>query len=149
MPKMHMPCSAAIRELPVPSRSAVFIRHISRPLLQVTGCLDSQVKNIKIENLAKSCHISETHFRRLFTSYMKVSPLEYINTVRIQTACDLLQKTDAPVADIAHKCGFTTNSTFNRNFKQLMGVTPIEWRKRPESYEQQILKFDIHSEEGW
>ena len=92
---------------------------------------------------------TKTHFRRLFTSYMKVSPLEYINTVRIQTACDLLQKTDAPVADIAHKCGFTTNSTFNRNFKQLMGVTPIEWRKRPESYEQQILKFDIHSEEGW
>ena len=106
-------------------------------------------ESIRIEELADVCHISETHFRRLFTSYMKVSPLEYINTVRIQTACDLLQKTDAPVADIAHKCGFTTNSTFNRNFKQLMGVTPIEWRKRPESYEQQILKFDIHSEEGW
>lgn len=47
------------------------------------------------------------------------------------------------------KCGFTTNSTFNRNFKQLMGVTPLEWRKRPESYEQQLLRFDIHSEKGW
>ena len=107
------------------------------------------MEDIKVEDLAKSCHISETHFRRIFTSYMKVTPLEYINTVRIQTACELLQKTDDPVADIAHKCGFTTNSTFNRNFKQIMGVTPIEWRKRPESYEQQILKFDIHSEEGW
>lgn len=107
------------------------------------------MEDIKIEDLAKSCHISETHFRRVFTSYMKISPLEYINTVRVHTACELLQKTDDPVADIAHKCGFTTNSTFNRNFKQIMGVTPIEWRKRPESYEQQILKFDIHSEEGW
>lgn len=107
------------------------------------------MEDIRIEDLAKYSHISETHFRRVFTSYMKVSPLEYINTVRIQTACDLLQKTDDPVADIAHKCGFTTNSTFNRNFKQLMGVTPIEWRKRPESYEQQLLNFDIHSEEGW
>lgn len=107
------------------------------------------MEDIKVEDLAKSCHISETHFRRIFTSYMKVTPLEYINTVRIQTACELLQKTDDPVADIAHKCGFTTNSTFNRNFKQIMGGTPIEWRKRPESYEQQILKFDIHSEEGW
>lgn len=107
------------------------------------------MEDIKVEDLAKSCHISETHFRRIFTSSMKVTPLEYINTVRVQTACELLQKTDDPVADIAHKCGFTTNSTFNRNFKQIMGVTPIEWRKRPESYEQQILKFDIHSEEGW
>lgn len=53
------------------------------------------------------------------------------------------------VADIAHKCGFTTNSTFNRNFRQIMGVTPVEWRKRPENYEQQLLDFYIHSEEGW
>ena len=110
---------------------------------------DHYMEDIRVEDLAKSCHISETHFRRVFTSYMKISPLEYINTVRIQTACELLQKTDEPVADIAHKCGFTTNSTFNRNFKQLMGVTPVEWRKRPENYEQQLLNFDIHSEEGW
>ena len=104
---------------------------------------------IKVEDLANICHISETHFRRVFTSYMKMSPLEYINTVRVYTACELLETTDAPVADVAHKCGFTTNSTFNRNFKQLMGVTPLEWRKRPESYEQQLLRFDIHSEKGW
>ena len=107
------------------------------------------MEDIKVEDLANICHISETHFRRVFTSYMKMSPLEYINTVRVYTACELLETTDAPVADVAHKCGFTTNSTFNRNFKQLMGVTPLEWRKRPESYEQQLLRFDIHSEKGW
>ena len=107
------------------------------------------MEDIKVEDLANICHISETHFRRVFTSYMKVSPLEYINTVRVYTACELLETTEDPVADIAHKCGFTTNSTFNRNFKQLMGVTPLEWRKRPESYEQQLLRFDIHSEKGW
>ena len=107
------------------------------------------MEDIKVKDLAQSCHISETHFRRVFTSYMKMSPLEYINTVRINTACELLETTDAPVADVAHKCGFTTNSTFNRNFKHLMGVTPLEWRKRPESYEQQLLRFNIHSEKGW
>ena len=110
---------------------------------------DHYMEDIKVEDLAKTCHISETHFRRVFTSYMKVSPLEYINTVRIRTACDLLQKTDDSIADIAHKCGFTTNSTFNRNFKQMLGTTPVEWRKRPENYEQQLFKFNIHSEEGW
>lgn len=107
------------------------------------------MEDIKVEDLAKYCHISETHFRRVFTAHMKVSPLEYINTVRIHTACEHLQKTDDSVADIAHKCGFTTNSTFNRNFKQIMGVTPNEWRKRPENYEQQLLNYEIHSEEGW
>ena len=119
----------------------------------ITSVLDyvsyHYMEDIKVEDLANICHISETHFRRVFTSHMKMSPLEYINTVRVYTACELLETTDAPVADVAHKCGFTTNSTFNRNFKQLMGVTPLEWRKRPESYEQQLLRFNIHSEKGW
>lgn len=104
---------------------------------------------LKIEDLANWCHISETHFRRTFSSYMRMSPLEYINLVRVRNACEYLKKTDDPVADIAHKCGFSTISTFNRNFKQIMGTAPCEWRKRPENYEQQLLKFEIHSEEGW
>ena len=49
------------------------------------------MEDIRIEDLAKICHISETHFRRVFTSHMKVSPLEYINSVRIHTACEFLQ----------------------------------------------------------
>ena len=110
---------------------------------------DHYMEDLRIDELAEYCHISETHLRRIFTTYMKMSPLEYINTIRIQAACDYLKKTDQPIADVAHKCGFTTNSTFNRNFRQVTGMTPLEWRKRPENYEQQLLKFDIHSEEGW
>ena len=80
---------------------------------------------------------------------MQMGPLEYINKVRIQAACEILKKTDESISDIAYKCGFTTNSTFNRNFRQFTGMSPVEWRKRPENYEQQLLKFDIHSEKGW
>ncbi|MGN1166906.1 MAG: AraC family transcriptional regulator [Lachnospiraceae bacterium] len=104
---------------------------------------------IRIKELADVCHVSETHFRRIFAEYMKMSPLEYVNLVRIRSACECLKKTDEPIADIAHKCGFPILSTFNRNFKQIMGVAPHEWRKRPENYEQQLFKFEIHSHEGW
>lgn len=104
---------------------------------------------LKIEQLADFCHISETHFRRMFSAYMNMSPLEYINQVRIKIACDYLRKTEEPISGIAHKCGFVTPSTFNRNFRQVMGVTPREWRKLPSHYEQQLLKFEVHSEEGW
>lgn len=110
---------------------------------------DNYMQDIKVEELARYIHISETHFRRVLSTYMKMSPLEYINTVRIQAACEFLKTTDEPIADIAYKCGFTTNSTFNRNFKQIMGMPPVEWRKRPENFEHQLLKFEIHSEEGW
>lgn len=104
---------------------------------------------IRIDELSAWCHISETHFRRLFSEYMNMSPLEYINQVRVQTACNYLKNTDESIIDIANKCGFTTPSTFNRNFRQVTGVSPSEWRRRPENYEQQLLKSWIHSEQGW
>lgn len=104
---------------------------------------------LKIEELAGWCHISETHFRRVFSEYVGMSPLEYINLVRVQSACNYLKNTDVSVSDIAAKCGFTTLSTFNRNFRQVTGISPSEWRRRPENYEQQLLKSWIHSEQGW
>lgn len=107
------------------------------------------MEQIRVEELAKFCHISESHFRRVFSAHMKMGPLEYINIVRIRAACEHLKKTDESVADIAYKCGFVTNSTFNRNFRQIMGVSPMQWRAKPENYEQRLLKYEIHSEEGW
>lgn len=110
---------------------------------------DHFAEQIRVEDIANYAHISETHFRRVFSSNMNMSPLDYVNLVRIQMACEYLNKTDEPISVIAGKCGFTTSSTFNRNFRQIMGVTPVQWRKRPGNYEQQILKFQIHCEEGW
>lgn len=110
---------------------------------------DNYMHDIKVTDLAGYSHLSETHFRRVFSAYMHMSPLEYINLVRIRTACEHLKKSDDSIANIAVKCGFTTNSTFNRNFKRLLGVTPAEWRKKPENYEQLLWKFEIQSKKGW
>lgn len=49
---------------------------------------DHYMEPIRVEQLAKYSHLSETHFRRVFTEYMHMGPLEYINTVRIRTACE-------------------------------------------------------------
>ena len=100
-------------------------------------------------DIAEFAHISETHLRRIFSSHLNMSPLEYLNRVRIHAACEYLKKTDDSIALIQARCGFTVSSTFNRNFRRVTGVSPAEWRNRPENYERQILKFRIHSEKGW
>lgn len=104
---------------------------------------------LKIEDIAANCHMSESHFRKIFSRYMSISPMDYVNLIRVQAACDYLKRTDDYIMDIANKCGFPTFSTFSRNFKKVTGVSPNEWRKRPDNYEQQLLKSQIHSEEGW
>lgn len=106
-------------------------------------------RQIRIEELAQMCHISETHFRRSFSECMNMTPVEYINWVRIKTACDELKKTNDSIGDIAVRTGFTTLSTFNRNFQKVMGISPHEWRKNPEHYERKLLNYDIKTQEGW
>ena len=101
------------------------------------------------EELAAMCHISETHLRRVFRDCMQMSPVEYINWVRIRTACGELKRTNDTVGDIAVRCGFSTLSTFNRNFHRIMGISPQQWRKDPEHFEQKLLKYDIKAEKGW
>lgn len=100
---------------------------------------------IKIEELAERCHISEPHFRRLFVSCMKMNPVKYINQVRIRRACDELKRTEEPMAAIAARAGFTSLSTFNRNFRRIMGISPQQWRKNPEQYEWKLLEYDIQA----
>jgi AraC-like DNA-binding protein len=47
------------------------------------------------------------------------------------------------------RSGFTTISTFNRNFRRILGVSPQQWRSAPEHYERKLLNFDIKTQEGW
>lgn len=119
---------------------------ISPALEFISKNLDRQ---IWVEDLAEMCHISETHFRRVFSHCMNMSPVEYINWVRIRTACDELKKTDDSIGTIASRVGFVTLSTFNRNFRNFMGISPKEWRKDPEHYERTLLHYDVRRQEGW
>lgn len=88
----------------------------------------------KIEELARMCHISETHFRRVFLEYMKMPPVKYINFIRIRRACDELTRTDDFINAIAGRAGFSSLSSFNRNFRQITGLSPQQFRKHPELY---------------
>lgn len=110
---------------------------------------DNYMKPIKIDELAEDNHFSATHFRRVFTSQINMTPLEYINLVRVQNACEYLRNTDKSIAEIAQLCGFGAISTFNRNFSKVKGMTPGQWRKQPENYEHQLLQYTIISEDGW
>jgi AraC-like DNA-binding protein len=99
--------------------------------------------------LAYLCHMSETHFRRLFAEYMNMAPVEYINLVRVQMACENMKKANDSMNDIAIKSGFESTSTFNRNFKRIVGTTPYQWKKDPYNYESKLLLFNISAAKGW
>lgn len=83
---------------------------------------------IRVGDLAKSCAMSESYFRKVFLQLMGMAPLEYVNRYRIHRAVNLLHLTRESVQNIAWRCGFSSIAAFNRNFKRYAGESPSRWR---------------------
>ena len=122
-------------------------------MAQIAAALDFVNKNfeqsIRVKELADICSMSETHFRRIFEAYINMSPMDYVNLIRIQKACELMKKTNDSMDLVASKCGFTTTSTFNRNFKKFLETSPYQWKINPKNYESKLLNFRITALKGW
>ncbi len=91
---------------------------------------DNYMVSFPIEDLADMCHLSQTHFRRVFNEIMNTSPLSYLNTTRILQSCILLRTTEESILAISEQVGFRSVSSFNRHFSEIMGTQPSEWRHR-------------------
>jgi transcriptional regulator GlxA family with amidase domain len=115
----------------------------------LTYVQEHYAESIKIQELAEQCSLSETHFRRIFEKKLQISPVDYINQIRIHKACLLLRDTYSSIEEIAMKTGFISMSTFNRNFRKLLGTSPKQWRKEMEDNGGSIKKYVISVEHGW
>ena len=104
---------------------------------------------ITIDFLADLCHLSTTHFRRIFHEIMSTSPIEFINSTRIDEACKLLKSTEDSILSISEQVGFHSLSSFNRCFAKLIGESPREWCKRILQAETQSAKASILEFTGW
>lgn len=122
------------------------IYHISSALEYISK---RYMENIKLETLAECCNLSETHFRRLFVEYMNMTPVEYINLIRIQQACELMQKGPYSMEELAVKVGYTAMSTFNRNFRKIIGTSPYQYKKNSGNYHGKLLNVNVKAKKGW
>lgn len=100
------------------------------PILPAVQYINDHFQSmICIGQLHEMCHLSGTHFRRLFGTIMGCSPLEYIHNLRISRACDMLLFSNESILNIALGVGFDSISSFNRQFRKIVGTTPSAWRK--------------------
>ncbi len=106
-------------------------------------------QELQISDLAEIVHMSETHFRRVFVQVMDMVPVDYLNMIRVQKACELLRKTDNPMEMVAMKVGFQTMTTFNRNFKKFMGTSPYQWKKSEVIKKGREQEYNITARKGW
>lgn len=85
---------------------------------------------ITVERLAEIAGISVPHFNRRFRQLLRLSPMEYVHSLRIQEAQRLLATTDQAIAEIALFTGHYDQSHFTKRFRAALGMTPLAYRKR-------------------
>ena len=86
-------------------------------------------EKLALTDLSNSLDIHPVHLSRDFRKYFQCSLGYYIRKLKIQKSLSLLSKKNISLSDITFECGFADQSHFNRYFKEIMGLTPLAYRK--------------------
>ena len=84
--------------------------------------------HIGLDDIAASAGVSRSKCGSVFSKYASTSPIDFLNSYRLEMAAAMLKNTKDPIASVAFACGFSQQSYFNRMFLREYGVTPKTYR---------------------
>lgn len=85
--------------------------------------------SVGLNKLAKIADVHPTHLARVFRQFEKCTAGDYVRKVRIEKARLKIIYSNSSLVDIALETGFSDQSHFTRSFKQIIGMTPTEYRR--------------------
>jgi AraC-like DNA-binding protein len=110
----------------------VFVKNYkTENIKKVLSYIQENYQNkISISELAELTNMSNGHFYRFFKQMTRNTPIDYINSNRVNQAASLLTDTDNTISRIAFEVGFDNISYFIKMFKKYQKCTPREYRNR-------------------
>lgn len=85
-------------------------------------------EQISLNEIAASGNVSRSKCCLIFKHYLQQSPVDFLNTFRLKTSCNLLRNTEKSITEIAFSCGFNHLSYFSKLFIKNFDCTPREYR---------------------
>lgn len=85
---------------------------------------------ISLESVAKELGVSRYHISHVFSNRFKTGFTDYLNSLRLSRACDLMATEDMSLSTIGMEAGFSSQRTFNRAFQKHYGLSPREYRRQ-------------------
>jgi methylphosphotriester-DNA--protein-cysteine methyltransferase len=101
----------------------------TRQAQMLSALLENALEFESVSEMAKAAHVSPAKLYTLFKQHRGVTPAEVLNRKRIEAACKQLLSSQKTVSEIALEVGFKSLSAFQANFKRLMQIPPLEYRK--------------------
>ena len=103
--------------------------HHDEEIIKVQEWLDQNYQAaVVISVLAEKFKLSVRSLNRRFKFATNASPLQYLQSLRIENAKELLKQTNLAVSEVANMVGYQDASYFTSLFKKINAITPIEYR---------------------
>lgn len=107
------------------------LNHGDKTILQAQNFIQKNLaQEISIAQLADRCCLSERMFLRRFVKATAFKPTSYLQHIRVQKACELIESSDETFACVALKVGYNDISAFRKVFAKITGLTPQDFKKR-------------------
>ena len=100
---------------------------------------------INIDEIAQTFGVSKIHLHKIFKEQLDINIYEFIKSIRLQKASNLLlTNKHSTITQIANMCGYSSQSSFIKAFKQRFSQTPKEWRNGGyEKYSHKVLEKSL------
>jgi len=112
--------------------SSITITSLDEKLVQkALDCVEKNMDNpeYSVEELSTDIGMNRTHLYRKLQSIVGMTPSDFIRSIRLKRAAQLLEKSQLNVAEIADMVGFNTQKYFSKYFKEMFGVYPSQYGK--------------------
>lgn len=90
--------------------------------------MENYGEKISPSDISEAGHVSRTKCFQIFNQYVGQSPMEYLNTFRLEKSRSLLEETKEPIISISTQVGFGSQSYYTQQFSKAYGVTPKKYR---------------------
>lgn len=94
--------------------------------------MKSNISNdfFSIDSLALEMNVSTSYLRNIFVEFCGVPPIKYFKKMRILHAADILMADTCSVSETAQRCGYNDVSYFCRDFKKILGTSPLKFKSK-------------------
>ncbi|WP_207514476.1 hybrid sensor histidine kinase/response regulator transcription factor [Longitalea luteola] len=113
--------------------SEISITSVDEQLIrQSIETVENNISNpeFSVEDLSRALHMSRVALYKKLLALTGKSPLDFIKTIRLKRAAQLLEKSQLSIAEIAYEVGFNNPKYFARTFKKEFGLLPSEYAQK-------------------
>lgn len=109
-------------------------QHTSTPLVRMAKVISHIQQHYRepllLADLARIAHWSPSQFRRNFKRIYNTTPVKFITQVRLHEACEMLKDPNRDITNVALDAGFSSSSFFSTQFRNHLGESPSQYRRR-------------------